>query len=206
MLLLLALLPPALATDHTVEVAVVVDTCPDCDKQAAAVCDPGCEPEERSGVQVTLAGSALVAAAGLNSHVLLDLEDRRAWFTADGRIAGNAYMARAAAGVDIFPSRAFDLRVGLFAGHAAEWQNAENMYLLVGTDIGVGMEIGRTWGQVRVLGGESLVSDRTRSEVIWTMGYRILDRLSATGEIAFLHNEDSDIRGGGVGLGLAATF
>ncbi len=205
--------------DEHVEVSVVVqrdaeEPSPELDEEDEED-DDGCTRHcrERDEGYLTLRADAL----GLRDHTawgvgLRGHGRRDNWTVVEGRwTTDGQWMGRFGAGIDIFGRSAFDLGVGLIAGHVGDWQTEDNKRFAIGTELLVGWRPGRFLLEHRHMGGRRPEGRGIRTESHTLIGYRILPRLEVAADFASIDpgfSREGVLNRGehGVGLVLGLRF
>lgn len=224
---LLALLAaPALACDlpdcdHGSEQAVAILVVTDPRDEAEAVDEDAAEPEqadedhhwhdehdrprpEHQKAYIALRGDRIpLGHRGATWGATLRGNGRKdGWIGLEGRWAQDgAWMGRFGAGLDVFGKSAFDLGLGLVAGHLGDWQTPENQRFSVGTEVVVGFNPGRFLLEHRHLGGQR-PGGGIRTEGHTRLGFRPWEAVELALDWATIDPGRSREHGFGFSLGL----
>ena len=123
------------------------------------------------------------------------------------------WATRAGAGFDIFGKGGFDLTLGLWVGAAGQWDVREEdgptllSTPIAGTEIGLGLDLGRVFGKYRWLGGiGGGPIDDLLTENELTIGFDVFRGLQIFGQYLRLNPGREDRRQHGLGVGVQATL
>jgi len=159
------------------------------------------------GAEIHLQAASLRAEDGRQlaaSARLVGEED--AYLGVEARVDGrHCWMGRVGLGFDVLGGGKWDLKLGLFLGGTGNGLE-RNSAFITGTEVALGAEIGRLYGQYRWLGGLG-GSDlaRLHSENALTVGFRIVDEFRVYGEVIHARGTAFHDRRA-MGLGVAWRF
>ncbi|MBW1877284.1 MAG: hypothetical protein JRJ84_02885 [Deltaproteobacteria bacterium] len=173
-------------------------------------------------ITALLAGPALANEDGTEIHVQAAAlrADGARQLAASARLVGekdaylgvearvdprHCWMGRVGLGFDVLGGGKWDLKLGLFLGGTGNGLERDGGFI-TGTEVALGAEIGRLYGQYRWLGGIG-GSDlaQLHSENDLTVGFRVIDELRVYGQVIRARGGSFDERRA-MGLGVAWRF